>query len=147
MNYEKQFAACTTLAEVKDLQWKIKSEIALASAGRQAEINAVLDAPYHDEAKRWKHGDKVFFGKSDNRSYMSFEDRISITKDYDIKAGQWCRVWEYQSRKKVAWLCHPGKKLEWDNIIEHGFTLRDLRNAEISRVEIDIRKKLQESKA
>ncbi len=143
-NFESQFADCNTIVEVKNLQWQFKSDIALAASGRRKELNAVLDAPYHDEAKRWKHGDKVFFGKADNLSYMSFGDRIGMDTSYDIKAGQWCRVWEYQSRKKVAWLCHPGKAFKFENVIDHAFSLRNLRNAEVSRVEIDLRKTTQE---
>ena len=143
-DYKEQFAECVTIDSVNILSKAMQLDRSDAAKARRKEISDVLDAPYHDEAKRWKHGDKVYFGKSDNRSYMSFEPRILISKDYDIKAGQWCRVWEYKSRKKIAWLCHPGKALKWDNIIEHGFTLRDLRKAEVSRVELDIRKKAQE---
>ncbi len=146
-NYAEQFAECATIDAVNTLSKEMQGERSDAAKQRRKEIGAVLDAPYHDEAKRWKHGDKVYFGKSDNRSYMSFGDRILVTKDYDIKAGQWCRVWEYQARKKVAWLCQPGKALKYDNIINHGFSVRDLRKAEVSRVEIDLRIKTQESNA
>ena len=143
-DYKEQFAECVTIDSVNILSKAMQLDRSDAAKQRRKEINAVLDAPYHAEAKRWKHGDKVYFGKADNLSHINFAGRIGVKTAYDIKAGQWCRVWEYQSRKKIAWLCQPGKKLEWDNIIDHGFTLRDLRKAEISRVEIDIRKKAQE---
>lgn len=138
-DHERQFAKCETAKEVTNLSFKLKTKIAGLAKVRRIELRKVIEAPYHDEARRWKHGDKVFFGKSDNCSFMSFGDRISMTQTYDIKEGQWCRVWEYQSRKKIAWLCHPGKPCEWDNIIDHGFTLRDLTDAKVSRTEIKSR--------
>jgi hypothetical protein len=146
-DYAEQFAECSTIEAVNKLSKEMQRERSDAAKQRRKEINAELQAPYHDEAKRWKHGDKVYFGKSDNRSGMSFNDRIQMHRYYDIKAGQWCRVWEYQSRKKIAWLCQPGKPLKYENIIDHGFTLRDLQDADVSRVEPEIRKKAQESQS
>ena len=151
LSLEENFTKCESRQECLDLLkefnaplLEIVSTNKRACKKRSGEIHQASLLPYHDEAKRWKHGDKVYFGKSDNRSGVSFNDRIRMHKYYDIKAGQWCRVWEYQSRKKIAWLCQPGKPLKFENVIDHGFTLTDLKHAEISRVEMDIRKKLQE---
>lgn len=138
-DYKEQFAGCVTIEAVNTLSKEMQSQRSDAAKKRRREIHAVIEAPYHDEAKRWNQGDKVYFGKSDNLSNMSFHDRIAMHKVYDIQAGQWCRVWEYQSRKKITWLCQPGKPCKWENIIDHGFTIRDLRTAEISRTEISLR--------
>ncbi len=137
--YQEKFAECETIKSVNELSKHMQQERSDAAKQRRHEINAVLQAPYHDEAKRWNQGDKVYFGKGDNLSGISFHDRIRMHKYYDIKAGGWCRVWEYQSRKKIAWLCQPGKHCNWENIINHGFTLRDLCDAEVSRTEISLR--------
>jgi len=111
-----------------------------AHRARCGEIRKAELVPFHEDARSWRQGQKVFFGKSDNRSYMSFSTmRMSMV--YNIKAGQWCRVWEYQPRNKLLWLCYPGKKCEWKNVIDHGFTLGDIQAAEISRTEIAIRGK------
>jgi len=99
-DYAEQFAECVTIEAVNTLSKEMQRERSDAAKQRRHEINAELQAPYHDEAKRWMQGDKVFFGKADNLSYMTFEGRIGMNTVYNITEGQWCRVWEYQSRKK-----------------------------------------------
>ena len=106
---------------------------------RCREIRAVELEPTHDECKRWKHGQKVYFGKGDNLTRMYFEPRAEFVKEYDIKPGDWCYVWQYQKRKKYAWLCQPGKACEWDNIINHSFSLDELERKQVSRTEPAIR--------
>lgn len=140
MTYPEQFAKCRTIEDVNDLSKKMQRDRSVAAKERRKRIYAIMHAPFHDEAKRWHRGQKVYFGKSDNLSRISFFTEIRRQKTYDIKAGQWCRVWQYHSRKKIAWLCQPGKPCEYDNIINHGFTLADLYNGEVSRTEIDLRK-------
>lgn len=143
-DYKEQFAECATIEAVNTLSKEMQRERSDAAKTRRHELNAELQAPYHDEAKRWRHGDKVYFGKADNLSQMFFEGGFRMDTTYNIKAEQWCRVWEYQSRKKIAWLCQPGKALKFENVIDHGFTLRDLQKADVSRVEPDIRAKARE---
>lgn len=139
MSYPEQFAKCRTIEDVNDLSKKMQRDRSVAAEERRKRIYTIMHAPFHDEANRWRKGDKVYFGKSDSLSRMSFADLIGMHKVYNIKAGQWCRVWHYQPRKRIAWLCQPGKPCEYDNIINHGFTLADLYNGEVSRTEIDLR--------
>ena len=115
-------------------------EFKKAFKDRCAEIRKAELVPFHADCVSWRQGQKVFFGKSDNLSYMSF-DTFKMDTLYNIKAGQWCRVWEYQPRAKRLWLCYPGKKCEWNNIIDHGFSLSEIQRCEISRTEIAIRSK------
>lgn len=147
------FDACTTLKELHRvdkewrefdllwIKWRDRRKAYRAEhKRRERELWKELFAPYHDEAKRWKQGQKVYFGKGDNRSGMTF-DTFQIIKYYDIKAGEWCRVWEYQPRNKIAWLCQPGKPCKFENVIDHAFTLRDLYHAKVSRVEPKLRRR------
>ena len=139
MTYEKQFAKCVTIEAVNDLSKEMQRDRSDAAKQRRKEIHEIMYAPFHDEAKRWRQGDKVYFGKPDIASNMSFENQIRIWNIYDIKAGQWCRVWKYQSRKKMAWLCQPGKPCKWENLIRQAFRLRTLHDADVSRTEILLR--------
>jgi len=139
------FESCITKDEAKELLTKfnaepnrIISENRKAFKARCLEIRKVELAPYHDEAKRWRKSQKVYFSTGDNLAYMSFET-MQMTKTYDIKPGQWCYVWQYQPRAKVLWLCHPGKKCEWNNIIDHAFTLSSIERCKISRTEPELR--------
>ena len=145
MNDSNTFATCTTkdeakhlLKELNDNPYRIIAENKKAFKERCSEIRVVELAPYHEDAKRWKQGQKVYFGTGDNRSWMSFET-MRITKDYDIKPGDWCFVWHYKPRKKILWLCHPGKKCEFKNVIRSCFSLDSIERCKISRTEIALR--------
>lgn len=143
------FAECSTFGELERLRKELKSEddvLQRAIARRKVfnelqrkherRISAELNAPYKDEMKRWRKGDKVYFGKSDNRSGL-FDDRIR--KLYNIEAGKWCRVYSVHPRKGYVWLCRPGAVANRKNIIDHAFTVTDLRHADVSRTEPELR--------
>jgi len=147
MSNHSTFETCDTKEQaqtlLKDLNAEPREIIGQnkkAYSERCREIRKAELVPFHEDARSWRQGQKVFFGKPDNRLYMSF-DTMKTHTIYNIKAGQWCRVWEYQPRNKLLWLCRPGKKCEWKNVIDHGFTLGDIQAAEISRTEIAIRSK------
>ena len=145
MTENNTFAHCATKDEALALRKELNveprriiSDNAKAYKVRCAEIRKVELAPYHDKAKRWKHGQKVYLGIGDNLSYMSFET-MRITKSYLIKTSEWCYVWQYQSRKKILWLCQPGKKCEYKNLIDRPFTLDSIERHKTSRTEPSIR--------
>ena len=145
LSLEENFTKCESRQECLDLLKEFNASLLevvstnkKACKKRSGEIHQASLLPYHDEAKRWQHGDKVYFGKSDNRSGMTFDDLIIHTY-YNVKAGQWCKVWKYQSRKKIAWLCQPGKPCKFENVIDVAFTLTNLKDAEVSRTEIELR--------
>lgn len=145
MSKNNTFDACTTKAEVKDLlkelnaePYRIIRDNKKACTERCKIIRKAELAPYHDVAKRWKQGQKVYFGTGDNLSYLSFET-MRMTKEYDIKPGQWCYVWHYQPKVKLLWLCHPGKKCEFKNVINRAFSLDRIERCKISRTEPAIR--------
>ena len=139
------FDSCQTKDEAKTLLESLNVEPrTIIAANKKAfnvrckEIRRVELIPYHEEAKRWKQGQKVYFGTGDNMSFMSFET-MRITKDYDIKRGDWCFVWHYMPRAKILWLCYPGKKCEFKNVIRSSFSLGAIERCKISRTEIALR--------
>jgi len=140
------FDECTTYDQVMALKKKLQAphrrqitEIADVAKCRREVLREEELRPFHEEARRWRQGQKVYFGKPTNRSWLSFET-MRMSKLYDITAGQWCKVWQYQPRKKLLWLCAPGKPCEYWNVIDAPFSLGDVQRDQISRVEPSIRK-------
>lgn len=107
---------------------------------RSKEIRAAELAPWEDQAKRLKHGDKVFFGVRFSSEALDTNFRFVPEWSRKIEAGEWCYVWHYQPRAKRLWLCRPGKKCEEANVFPQHFTVSDMMNFEISRTEIALRK-------
>lgn len=154
MSNQADFASCETRDEARELldalmreplriksaQVKLMREYRRAHDRRCREIRQRELEPLHDECRRWRHGQKVYFAKADNLSWMSF-DSLKVTQVYDVKAGDWCRVWKYQPRKRIAWFCQPRKKLAWENVIDRPFTLDKLDRLGVSRTEPSIRAK------
>lgn len=139
------FDNCTTKPDATALLNKLNTEpkrtIRLNSEAyreRCKEIRKDELAPFHEIAKQFQYRDKVYFGKADERDWFNLVS-CTISKNYRIKAGQWCYVWEYQPRAKRLWLCHPGKKCEYKNLISTSFGLGDIQRLEILRTELEIR--------
>lgn len=97
-------------------------------------------APFEDQAKRFRKGQKVFFAKSLKSCALDWNFNFIKGADKEIEAGDWCRVWEYQPKAKRLWLCRPGTKCEYDNVIRDSFSLSDMLNHGISRTELALRK-------
>lgn len=143
---------CETRVEVRDKKAQLmdadpvlqaaKTRRSIYSAATAAALAAIRQreiAPYEDEAKRWKHGDTVYFGRAANRSVMSMST-LKARRLYDLPKGAACTVYQYQPRKKIAWLCPPGVPCAHHNVIDCAFTLDDLQRGDVSRVELALRK-------
>lgn len=148
---DQKFAGCSDRAALREVEGRLKKtdELLIAAAAQQAtyselkkkhirRIRDELCRPFHEEAKRWQHGDKVFFGARFQSSWFSL-DTLRISDRCKIERGEWCRVYVYQPRKKLAWLCWPGDSCCRANVIEQPFTLSDLQRYGISRTELDLR--------
>lgn len=152
MNEVKQrFAAATTKQQLREeINTVLNEDDVLAEARtrrkeinrlkneRQREIEAAELAPFEDEAKRLQHGQKVYFERRCEIDHFGFD--FKFRKGARVNAGQWCRVWKYQPKAKRLWLCEPGKPAKYENVINHNFSLRDMREYGISRTEIALRK-------
>ena len=139
------FDNCTTKPDATALLNKLNTEpkrtIRLNSEAYRERCKKIRKdelAPFHEIAKQFQYGDKVYFGKADERMWFDLEN-CRISKDYRIDKGQWCYVWGYQPKAKRLWLCHPGKKCERKNIISTSFGLGDIQKLEILRTELEIR--------
>lgn len=140
-----EFEKCKTKAEAQTLLDGLCTEPRLEIADYKKAFNKRCKRiredelyPFHLLAKQFQHGDKVYFGKADSAQWMDMV-ALKVTDNYSIKAGAWCYVWKYQPRAKILWLCHPGKKLAFVNIIDHAFSVAQIQRLEISRVEPEIR--------
>ena len=102
---------------------------------REAEL-----APFHSEAKRMRHGQKVYFGKRCESFALDWNFQEVKGSEKKIEVGEWCYVWQYQPRKKLLWLCRPKKKCEYGAVIRTAFSISDLKAYEISRAELKFRK-------
>jgi hypothetical protein len=142
---------CWTREELSEMRCAIREEDVVAQARNQRakalnrltreherRITSERNAPHWEEIKRWNHDDKIYFGRTVGRSVL-FRD--SIRQVYDINAGDWCRVWLVQPRKKIVWLCQPGKPAKRNNVIEYPFSITTLRRCEASRTELELRDK------
>ena len=98
-------------------------------------------APFHSEAKRMRHGQKVYFGKRCNTMAISLHSLKSVkSREKDFEAGDWAYVWQYQPRKKLLWLCRAKEKCVYGAVVRSPFSLRDLKDYKISRTELKCRK-------
>ena len=97
-------------------------------------------APFEDQAKRLRKGQKVFFATSLKSVALDWNFRSIKGSEKEIEAGQWCRVWEYQPKAKRLWLCRPGKRCEYKNVIRDSFSVSDMMHHGISRTELALRK-------
>jgi hypothetical protein len=147
---ESRLATCTTLPELREVVTELKKADPVLTAAhaqgtmynraknaRAKEIRVAELEPFHQDAKRWKHGDKVFFGKSLKRDFMDWN--FNFQRGERIEKGQWCKVYCYQPRKKLAWIGKPMSKT-----VKRGelicLSLRDIIDYQVSRTELEIRK-------
>lgn len=151
--FESALGACTTRHEAADL---LKSQYADDELLRQASerrkayqrlknercktIRREQLAPFDDEARRFKRGQKVFFKKSIKSFALGWNLQSIKGSEKRIEAGDWCRVWQYQPQAKRLWLCRPGKQATHANVIRDCFSLTDMMDLGISRTELALRK-------
>lgn len=112
---------------------KIKNE-------RCKQIRADALAPFEDEARRFKQGQKVYFAKRCHSDTMGWDFKFIKGGSKRIDSGQWCRVWQYQPKSRSLWLCKPGMKCEHQNLIRVSFSLGEMLEHGISRTELKLRK-------
>jgi len=143
--FRKQLAAeilarCETIDDVSNVSYRLRNEISAVARERKKEINTARDASYADEAKRWKKGDVVYFGKPE--TFMRLTDMKTSECEKAIvykytrgkKANVWLVVPKDHGTIRGTRYGYPGKSLR-------NYSIRALRRLEISRVEISIRKK------
>lgn len=142
-----RFANCQSRAETDDLSKELSKEfnetlrvIRKARNERQKELRRQELNVFHQEARRWKSGQKVYFGTALSSFSLDWNFVTIKGSEKNIKKGDWCRVWEYQPKAKRLWLCKPGTKCEYKNIINSSFSLADIQHHKISRTELAIRK-------
>ena len=109
-------------------------------AARSKEIRQAMLAPFEAEAKRMRHGQKVYFGNRCESFALDWNFQEVKGSEKKIEVGEWCYVWQYQPRKKLLWLCRPKKKCEYGAVIRTAFSISDLKAYEISRAELKFRK-------
>jgi hypothetical protein len=136
---ELREALSTILAEDQVLKDALerKKAIQRLKGTRAKEIEKAELAPYEDEARRWKHGQKVYFGRDCQIDHFGFD--LKFRRGARVKKGEWCRVYQYQPRAKRLWLCQPGKSADRRNVMNHDFGLRDIKDYQISRTELELR--------
>jgi len=151
--FERAMAKCSTNKEAAEL---IKTQFANDDVMREArelrlaytriknerckQIRSAELAPFEDEAKRLRQGQKVYFARSCNSVALDWNLRSVAGSEKKIEAGGWCYVWEYQPKSKALWLCRPGKKCEYKNLIRAAFSVSDMMHYGISRTELKLRK-------
>lgn len=147
-----RFESCQTQEERRALSKEVMDADELLAAARdrrkfynrlnreteRAIINAINDLT-HDEVKRWKHGQKVYFGTSLDSISMGWDLKFIKATEKKIAKGDWCYIWEYQPKARRLWLCKPGKPCKYENVFPESFSLRDVRDHQISRTELAIR--------
>ena len=140
---EETLARFDTLDDVSNFAYKMKQEIADVARKRKKEINDAADAPYFDEMKRWKNGNVVYFGIDETFLHMYSGGKSSTCKK--------AIVYKVTTRGKNpnAWLVvprdhgnYPGQRYGHPGKTLRNYSLRTIRKHEISRVELDIRKKV-----
>ena len=142
-----RFMGCKTKedrdAEMKsiagDAQAIVRGANRARTEARKRTRRAELDK-FHQIARRWKQGQKVYFGVDLQSIALDWNFRSVKGSEKNIKKGEWCRVWQYQSKAKQLWLCRPGTKCEYKNVIRDSFSLADIQHHRISRTELAIRK-------
>lgn len=147
-----QMAACENEKELRECMKLIYAEDPVVEASHcrkkildrikldklKALRKAVL-APFEDEARRMRHGDKVYFGVECSTIEIDWNFNFNDDSRKEVKEGEWCFVWSYQPKKKALWLCKPKQKLLKKNVMYH-FSLDDMEEYKISRTEIASRK-------
>lgn len=152
-NIVASMAACETEKELRDCKANMMENDAAVTEyyyrrkvyarlknARSKEIRDAMLAPFDDEAKRMQRGQKVYFGKRCNSVALDWNLRSVKGSEKKIEAGKWCYVWHYQPKAQRLWLCRPGTKCEYKNVIRDHFSLNDMLMYQISRTETKLRK-------
>lgn len=147
-----QVADCGTNKEISDaIKQAFADDPVIADANQrrkalnqikrdaERQLTNLRNEPWHDEAKRWKRGDKVYFARGIDSFMFGWDFKPVRGSEKKIKSGDWCYVWSYHPRSKYAWLCKPKSKCTYANIINSTFGIREIRELGISRVEPKMR--------
>jgi hypothetical protein len=118
---------------------QVSKLINIVNLERRRELREEQLRPFEDEAKRFTHGQKVYFATECQSVDLGWDFKTVKGSDKSIKAGQWCRVYAYQAKSKRLWLYQPGKPANHKNVINSHFSLRDMQHYGISRTELSLR--------
>lgn len=141
-----RFGDCQDQAAAKELMeelckpfYAITTQFKKARSARVKELRIAELQPFHEMACRWKPGQKVYFAHGLDSCSLNWSFRPIKGSERKIKAGDWCRVYQYQTRAKRLWLCKPGKPYNQANLMNACFSVREIMELGISRTELAIR--------
>ena len=150
---EQRFATCTTHKEVLEVQASIletnplicearalRNSISTFKSNKEKELRAAERAPFEDEAKSFRKGQKVYFAKSCKSVAIGWDLRRIKGSEKKIEAGDWCYVWEYQPKARQLWLCQPRKACKYENVIRSSFSISEMMHHGIRKTELNLRK-------
>ena len=143
-----RFANCQTKEEAETLLKElcqpfnaVTSQFKKARTRRVVELRKAELAPFHELASRFRPGQKVYFATGIKSCALDWSFNHIPGSDKDIKAGDWCRVYQYQPKVRRLWLCRPGLPCTRANVIRDSFSLRAMMDLGISRTELSVRAK------